>query len=487
MNLFFLAPEMFTGKACADMYSAWINETEMRPFAERDQVEWERMHAFFANMGGFVVRFGPELIVSLTIKLTIDTNRSNQNEEVKDRISPSARQTEGESPNGTGIQKASTVVATLNDQTREPSNVSTKDLASLPPHRITPRSRMAILEDITPNYSARCDVSSVAKDSHIGLDAFTKRNSTTALSSGVVEWKRDDHNSITVSEVIKSAPQVDRLNSLGWYWNMAALQGNIWALDGRQLLLAREMGIIDALPNVPTDSLNDRNKVDVVVRCFTVLQILWLAVQIIVRSIKHLPSSQLEIVTLAFAACSIVTYLLQLQKPQGPSIPYYIPAVRYPTENEILTIAAGGPRATHPCGGRPFYSIPNAFVHYQGTGVREFIPATLGVVLFSIAFGALHLIAWQFSFPTDVERLLWRIASIGTAIIPVSCTLPILLVIPARVPKWMSIVIIAYTLIGTLVYSLCRLFTLVEVFRTLYFLPPGAYITTWAANIPHIG
>jgi len=35
-------------------------------------------------------------------------------------------------------------------------------------------------------------------------------------------------------------------------------------------------------------------------------------------------------------------------------------------------------------------------------------------------------------------------------------------------------------------YFIARLFLLVEVFRMLCFLPPDAYISTWAANIPHI-
>jgi hypothetical protein len=64
MAFVFIAPEIVTGKACADIFSAWINEVEMRPLAEADRVEWGKVHAFFANMGGFVVRFGPGLIVT---------------------------------------------------------------------------------------------------------------------------------------------------------------------------------------------------------------------------------------------------------------------------------------------------------------------------------------------------------------------------------------------------------------------------------------
>jgi hypothetical protein len=35
-------------------------------------------------------------------------------------------------------------------------------------------------------------------------------------------------------------------------------------------------------------------------------------------------------------------------------------------------------------------------------------------------------------------------------------------------------------------YVVCRLFLVVEVFRCLCFLPPSAYVATWATNVPHV-
>jgi hypothetical protein len=35
-------------------------------------------------------------------------------------------------------------------------------------------------------------------------------------------------------------------------------------------------------------------------------------------------------------------------------------------------------------------------------------------------------------------------------------------------------------------YVPSRLFTLVEAFRTSYYLPLGAYVATWSASIPHL-
>jgi hypothetical protein len=39
----------------------------------------------------------------------------------------------------------------------------------------------------------------------------------------------------------------------------------------------------------------------------------------------------------------------------------------------------------------------------------------------------------------------------------------------------------------TLALVIARLFIIVEVFRSLYYLPPENYVNTWATNIPHFG
>ena len=36
-------------------------------------------------------------------------------------------------------------------------------------------------------------------------------------------------------------------------------------------------------------------------------------------------------------------------------------------------------------------------------------------------------------------------------------------------------------------YVVARLFLMFEVFRTLFFLPPGAFVATWSSSIPHVG
>ena len=110
-------------------------------------------------------------------------------------------------------------------------------------------------------------------------------------------------------------------------------------------------------------------------------------------------------------------------------------------------------------------------------------------------FGAIHLLAWSFAFPTPVERLLWRISALLTATVPVVAEISFADLLGGEMKLWLDDHIgygclnwlwRKFLQILALTYVLARLFVLVEVFRTLYFLPPEAYLTTWSANVPHV-
>ena len=50
-----VAPEYILGKAGADFYAAYESKQQMKSYADLDDAEWSLTHAFFANMGGFVL------------------------------------------------------------------------------------------------------------------------------------------------------------------------------------------------------------------------------------------------------------------------------------------------------------------------------------------------------------------------------------------------------------------------------------------------
>jgi hypothetical protein len=101
-----------------------------------------------------------------------------------------------------------------------------------------------------------------------------------------------------------------------------------------------------------------------------------------------------------------------------------------------------------------------------------------------VLFGGLHLFAWNLHFPSYAEQVLWRASALTVAIAPTVCALLVLLESTwlhrtDRFSKW-SVTISAP------LYLFARLFIVVESFRSLYFLPPRAFLSTWAANAPHI-
>lgn len=140
--------------------------------------------------------------------------------------------------------------------------------------------------------------------------------------------------------------------------------------------------------------------------------------------------------------------------------------------------------------------MPNHAIHYQGPDWRYFRGFVLGSGFGAMLFGAVHAIAWDFDFPTPVERMLWQVAVILTVGVPcLSCLWSGIAWLSTKYGflrdyiglgnrhwyQWVAIGILGVA------YVLARLFILVKIFRTLYFLPPRAYVTSWAVNYPYIG
>jgi hypothetical protein len=127
-----------------------------------------------------------------------------------------------------------------------------------------------------------------------------------------------------------------------------------------------------------------------------------------------------------------------------------------------------------------------------------------GLLVGSILFGASHIAAWSFAFPTATERLVWEISSLFCTLLPV---LNYILYITLRkeVPRRVfgrrntvhidgrthrfhamksKIIVVLYefmrcaTFVSIWLYIAARLYILVEIFRSLCFLPAGAYIST---------
>ena len=137
------------------------------------------------------------------------------------------------------------------------------------------------------------------------------------------------------------------------------------------------------------------------------------------------------------------------------------------------------------------YRIGNAEGMRRGSEVEVY--SIIGMVLGSVLFGAIHLAAWNFRFPTQTDRILWLVAAVAsTVIFPAYFVLDIALLwctehILSMAAKLSDSFTDYASMFTTDLYILARIILIVEMFRCLFYLPPDAYTTTWASNFPHIG
>ena len=255
--------------------------------------------------------------------------------------------------------------------------------------------------------------------------------------------------------------------------------------------------------SMPTEAeIKDKGKSDWLAKALVLLQTSWFVMQCIARAIEHLPVTHLEIVTLAYAAMNFVIYVFWWNKPLNVNRPVRVfrksepgetqPQVPEPiSEARELTweVIRNGLEATF------FFIIgsqdedvdlsredrvPRFWANTTEDEVAIADAIMLGV---GVCFGAIHCIAWDFSFPTPTQLLMWRISSVSITAMPIYIPLGFIL---AAFVHSMNLGVIFIFPAGML-YILARAVTLVLAFMSLRDLPPGAYETIhWTTFIPHI-
>ncbi|KAE8155247.1 hypothetical protein BDV25DRAFT_134994 [Aspergillus avenaceus] len=309
-------------------------------------------------------------------------------------------------------------------------------------------------------------------------------------------------------------------------------------------------------------------------RCITVGQILWVLIQIWARAAQHLAVTQLEVSVVAFFACAIGMFIVNWQKPKDEFDEHEADNRSRGIITRLVSVVESVIK--------DFKGNDSKFGHRISNGISKTgrLLSEVSLIIGSVLFGAIHLIAWNFEFPTKIERDLWWAAALWcTCIVPIllfgyylskgllwviellddhlskhnirffddspressntrpqssrdsitaqtnevcegqatidqdgiSATRdgssnnasdadieggaatqakPCLYVIKLFVTV-VEGVMITLSLLGFLVfvifcvlYVAARLCILVEMFRTLCFLPPEAYVGTWAANLP---
>ena len=252
--------------------------------------------------------------------------------------------------------------------------------------------------------------------------------------------------------------------------------------------------------------IKDKGKSDWLAKSLVLLQTSWFVMQCIARGIEHLPVTHLEIVTLAYAAMNFVIYIFWWDKPLNVNQP-----VRVFRKSEARETQ---PRVTEPISEAALEAFVNGlrviFMFIVGTqdddvdlsgedrvpmfwansAGKEQAAADLIMLGIGVCFGAIHCIAWNFSFPTHTELLMWRISSVAITAVPVYVPLVLFFgnwLVDTDFEIFGITVIIFGALSGGIVYIIARAATLVLAFTSLRDLPPGAYETAhWTTFIPHV-
>jgi hypothetical protein len=305
--------------------------------------------------------------------------------------------------------------------------------------------------------------------------------------------------------------------------NLSRFLHRTWALNNLQLRIAFEKGLIE-LPDISSQNLAKLDRGENLAKLLALLQMTYLIIQLIARKMANLPSTQLEIATVAFAAVSMITYLLYWARPQGVDSVHVIQAKKIPdghgfrlllarSAQYLWTYARLESRADADFDVVP---LPNDGVfpifHDLDWGTwlvwafgvigrnEEAVSVAFGAVIGGILFGGLHCLAWDLPFPTSAEATSWKVCSILTTGLPILSIVPfgywqrldpngvsfklhaLELWLGVRMIK-VSTGLILSILLAT--YILARLFLMVEIFRSLFFLPPEAFIDTWTGAFPH--
>ena len=537
-----LAPEMSLAKAWADSRAVDHVKDALHKTAEIDDVYWENCHSHFANLGGFVISFAalPTSLPSEGSHRSSDIDLMSRRGSVPSEsphrsCGPGSMSTRGSIPSEENLAKR----VSLSNEEPHLSCLGHAD-SEIPLGEINRQQDERNQEQNIRHLTGR---SNSGKDTNLESGEFSGVASPTGLvaqpgafpgkSLSPVLRKRFDQvkqrsvlnplskylrllsrflgpleiiphppNTISAMESLDGVRmdhfdtpwEKSRFLTIGrsWVSNVLAFQGDRWVVDASQLLYARDMGIIERLPSLSADNIQDRSKEDLFAKSLALVQITWFLIQTITRLCQGLATTPLELMTFAFAISTGFTYFLLLDKPKDVGTSVTIPASRYASPQEMTRLAVAGPYSQ----GRGIW-IPNYAVHAtRGQTPEKHL--LLGASFSVLLLGAIHCIGWNFKYPTDVELWLWRASSIITAaVLPFMGAASLLYVLIVRVFKRYHLAMLDHHVFEVyggvangflwVVFVGARLFILVEAIRSLAFLPSDAFKTTWPDNIPHIG
>lgn len=247
---------------------------------------------------------------------------------------------------------------------------------------------------------------------------------------------------------------------------------------GSDLTTLAKKSLLPHDPPVSKTDIKKRGKADALVKSIALLQVAWLVGQSIGRAVQHLAISELEIVTLSYVFYCAIIYLCWWQKPLDAMVPAYMEISHTEELDRHLETRSKGMPTTGKFGDST--SVPQVpGLKYEAAG------AALISFAFAI-FGGIHCLSWNSTFPTRIEKILWRASSI---IMMVSYPLfysAIELDDYVENYHWSLRVFMLLSFLIIPIYLSARLFVIIEAFMSLRSSPASLYDSPdWIKFIPH--
>ncbi|KAJ7058182.1 hypothetical protein C8F01DRAFT_1149868 [Mycena amicta] len=256
--------------------------------------------------------------------------------------------------------------------------------------------------------------------------------------------------------------------------------------------------VLPAIQGTSKASIEDKSKGDALSKGITFFQGLWFVLQCITRTAQHLPLTELEAATLAFAAVNVFTWLLWWGKPLDIRDPIVVACevALEESENEsplqqkrdwwtkflgLLGNAYDSKEYNPLCNNAVptfWYSSaeddPNASEGQTGWSL-------VGQFLVAAIFGAIHCIAWYTVFASTAEMWLWRISAVLIAGLPLITAF--LLVSTDHVPLFFEYFYGGFFGVSVVLYPILRIILLILPFTALRTLPPATFVdVNWSVH-----
>jgi hypothetical protein len=239
----------------------------------------------------------------------------------------------------------------------------------------------------------------------------------------------------------------------------------------------------------------DKSKADGFIKAVACMQATWLITQCIARAAQSLPITTIELVTVAYTVYALSNYALWWGKPLGVGTPTVIRLNdrdkngihRAPYPQHVIDKAIEDGRASLEHRNVSHHSIK--IINYKSLESHDESISLFAFCVCCAIFGAIHCAAWNFIFPSDVERTLWRVSSV-LCFMPFAFSLVIVVDLSIKsLGSNRSVSAVSHIVNGLCfcVWVFARLFLIIEIFVYLRSVPAGCYETVqWSRFLPHI-